>query len=721
MNEQMDEGNSAHYAEALRQMTRRYERLVQDLSILKQMDRVDDPRANFEDVCRRVVEVIAFGFAAENCSLMLMDDEDNRLKLRAACSPFEEKGVAFRPGDWFGRTFELGEGIVGQVAQDGQAIRVDDVSKDKRFVPQREGMTPVGSILCFPLHVNEELVGVLNLSHSQPGFFGEDEERSLSLVAERSARILAGHSMLQRLCESEAHHRLVTENAGDAIIVYDGSGRIVSVNPIVGAMTGTLPEDFVMGRREWTSFVHPEDSDKYLAHRKRVLDSLTADSIEYRLVDTKHHVHFLEQTTSPMVDPYGNITGMIEIIRDVTERIRQQEEKKRLEEQIRHTQKLESLGVLAGGIAHDFNNLLTSIVGYATLAMVDLPESTPALQSIRQIEVAGMHAADLCRQMLAYSGKGRFQVRALDLSCLVQQISDLLSISISKKAQLDFRLASKLPLIMADSTQINQVIMNLITNASDAIGSSGGTITIGTSVRNCSKEDFAAARFPQRELAEGPYVSLEIADTGDGMTQETLDRIFEPFFTTKFSGRGLGLAAVLGIVRGHQGFITVTSEVGTGSVFRVHFPVSKTVAVEAVPRPERKAEWKGTGTILVADDEPSILRLTSSILSRMGLRVFTARNGREALQLFQSHSDAISAILLDMTMPELDGAETLVELRRLNDDVPIVLMSGYDEHDARSHFGVEDLAGFLHKPFGVAQLTQIIQQALGQTQQTSRD
>lgn len=716
MNEQREESTSQHYAEALREATLRYQRLVQDLSILKQMDEIDDPRCNLEEICRRMVEVIAFGFAAENCSLMLMDDEDERLKLRAACSPFEERGVSFRPGDWFGRSFELGEGIVGKVAQDGVSIRVDDVSKDRRFVPQREGMTPVGSILCFPLYVNQELVGVLNLSHSQPHFFTEENERSLALIAERAARILASHAMLQRLCESEAHHRLVTENAGDAIIVYDGGSRVVSVNPVVGSITGEASEDFAIGRREWKDFVHPEDLDTYQRHRKKVLDSLVADRVEYRLVDSKHRIHFLEQTTSPMVDPYGNITGMVEIVRDVTERVAQQEEKRRLEEQIRHTQKLESLGVLAGGIAHDFNNLLTSIVGYATLAMADIPESSPALQSIVQIETAGMHAADLCRQMLAYSGKGRFQVRSINLSSLVQQISDLLSISISKKARLDFRLAQNLAPIMADSTQMNQVIMNLITNASDAIGSSGGTITIATCVRECTKDDFERARFPQRELQDGEFVCLEIADTGAGMSQETLGRVFEPFFTTKFSGRGLGLAAVLGIVRGHSGFITVDSKVGEGSVFRVFFPVCQTIPEEAASRPERKSEWKGTGTILVADDEPSILRLTESILSRMGLKVITARNGLEALQMFQNHSNAISAILLDMTMPELDGAETFTELRCLNADVPIVLMSGYDENDARSHFGLGDLTGFLHKPFGVAQLTQVMQDALGRSE-----
>lgn len=386
-------------------------------------------------------------------------------------------------------------------------------------------------------------------------------------------------------------------------------------------------------------------------------------------------------------------------------------ERRRLEAQLQHAQKLESLGVLAGGIAHDFNNLLTSILGYADLALQELPAASPARSLIDETVKGARQAAELTTQMLAYSGKGRFVVEAIDLSALVQDMTRLLQISISKKCLLRFNLMPELPAIDGDAAQIRQIVMNLVINASEAVGDRSGAIVLSTGVMHCDRA-YLSETYLDDDLPEGLYVHLEVADTGCGIAEDVRDRLFDPFFTTKFTGRGLGLSAVLGIVRGHRGAIKVYGEPDKGSTFKVLFPPSLAAATPPGPIAGEAIPWRGHGTILVVDDEESVRGLARRMLETMGFSVLTAADGRDAVSVFAREGEHIDLVLLDMTMPHLDGEETFRELRRLRADVRTVLCSGYNEQTATGRFAGKGLTAFLQKPYRYEELLAVVRAAM---------
>jgi two-component system cell cycle sensor histidine kinase/response regulator CckA len=377
---------------------------------------------------------------------------------------------------------------------------------------------------------------------------------------------------------------------------------------------------------------------------------------------------------------------------------------------VQQAQKLESLGVLAGGIAHDFNNLLTAILGHANLALMDLAPEAPARDSLREIEKASARSAELCRQMLAYAGKGRFVVEAINLSRLIEELAHLLNVSISKKVLLRCQLAEELPTIDADPAQMRQVVMNLVINAAEAIGDVEGVIALSTGVMQCDEVYLRGGGLIEPP-APGRYVYLEVTDTGCGMDAETQARIFDPFFTTKFAGRGLGLAAVLGIVRTHRGMLKVESERGRGTTFRILFPASAKTAAPAALGGTRPP-WRGTGTILLVDDEEPVRVVGTRMLQRCGFTVLTAADGREAVELFRAHRAEIACVLLDLTMPRMDGEETYRELRRLQPDVRVVLASGYSDQEISRRFRGAALAGFIEKPYRVGTLSAKLHEAL---------
>ncbi|HWN18270.1 MAG TPA: response regulator [Gemmatimonadales bacterium] len=376
------------------------------------------------------------------------------------------------------------------------------------------------------------------------------------------------------------------------------------------------------------------------------------------------------------------------------------------EAQSRHVQKLESIGVLAGGIAHDFNNLLHVVLGNADIALSNLSKGSPAREPIEEVVRATLRAADLTRQLLAYSGKGAFVVRHLDLSTEVREMATLLRTGISKQATLAWELSPTLPAVSADPTQVRQIVMNLITNASDALGETGGTITLRTGVARREDLDdqlFGVALEGESPLdsGEGPFVYLEVGDTGGGMAPDTLSRIFDPFFSTKFTGRGLGLAAVMGIVRSHHGLIRVRTAPGEGTAFRVLFPsVAGTARAPAKATAER-SDWQGSGTILVVDDEEGVREVAERILQEIGFQTIAAPDGRRALEIMEELGDGVTAVLLDLSMPRMGGAETFRRLRALRPELPILMMSGYTEQVVAPQFSASGpgTTGFLQKPF----------------------
>jgi len=346
---------------------------------------------------------------------------------------------------------------------------------------------------------------------------------------------------------------------------------------------GVSPEEFGGRNADFFSLVHPDDRERVRVTAQQAVDSGTRYSIEHRIVRPDGEVRWVHEAADVTTGRDGQ-PRMVGVCRDITERVRAEEERRALEQNLLQAQKLESLGILAGGIAHDFNNLLVGILGNASLALLDVPEEGSARQAVRRIETSALRAADLVKQMLAYSGKSALRLEPVDLSALVGEMGELLGTVISKKARLQYELAEGLPYVQGDPTQLRQVVMNLITNASDALGDDPGHITVRTSrleVRQPANHPLLAGV----DAKAGPYVELQVIDTGSGMDRETQGRIFDPFFTTKFTGRGLGLAATLGIVRGHQGAIGVRSQPGRGTTFTVYLPltlaVTQTVMVRA--------------------------------------------------------------------------------------------------------------------------------------------
>lgn len=460
------------------------------------------------------------------------------------------------------------------------------------------------------------------------------------------------------------------------------------------------------------NFVHPEDRLSVRAAMRAAIESGEKQVIRHRIVRRDGEVRHILGSAMVVRDSHGAPTRLVGTAIDITEQVAADEQRQRLEAQIQQAQKLESLGILAGGIAHDFNNLLVGILGNASLALLDVERTHNAHDSLVEIERAAQRAADLTRQLLAYAGKGRFIVEPVDASAVVHEMSALLRTAISRSASIQLDLATSLPAIEVDTTQFRQVVMNLITNASDALPEQGGLITLRTGVREISAE--ALEQYvPGTNALPGKFVFVEVNDTGSGMDANTVARVFDPFFSTKFTGRGLGLAATLGIMRSHAGAIRVYSEIDKGTSFCLLFP-----ATHARPRltPVRAdSVWSSDSQALVIDDDPSVRTVTAMLLARRGFAVTQAEDGASALALFRADPSRFSIILLDLTMPGMDGEATFRALREVRDDVRVLLMSGYNEQEVTRLFVGRGLAGFLQKPFRSEDLYEKVASVLGIT------
>ncbi len=395
---------------------------------------------------------------------------------------------------------------------------------------------------------------------------------------------------------------------------------------------------------------------------------------------------------------------------EMAERKQAEEQRLALERQLLHAQKLESLGLMAGGVAHDFNNILAVVLGHADLARLLVPDGSEAQASIDDIIAAGVRATGLCRQMLAYSGRGRFVDEPVDLSVEVRQMVDILRATTAKTAQLEMDLAEGLPAVLADASQIQQVVLNLVVNAAEAV-KGHGLVSIATGEAWCTAETLRSP-WSGESLEAGRYVWLEVADNGVGMDEETQQRIFDPFFSTKFTGRGLGLAAVLGIVRGHRGTVLLDSAPGRGTTFRVLFPATDRPVSAPAAVPEGLTAWSDGGKILVVDDDDLVRDVAGRILATMGFTPIPAGSGPEAVATWREQGDDIDCVLLDLTMPGMSGAEVFRAIRELSPQARIILTSGYDEQEATRDLVGQGLAAFHQKPYLAADLAATLRAVL---------
>jgi signal transduction histidine kinase/CheY-like chemotaxis protein len=463
--------------------------------------------------------------------------------------------------------------------------------------------------------------------------------------------------------------------------------------------------------RAWLRHVHPEDESRLrAAFQAFAVQPGAKFEATFRL---RHHdgtwrtMLARGALAGPSEDGSTRVVG-VQV--DVTDRRQAEDERHQLHARLLESQKLESLGLLAGSIAHDFNNLLSGVLSNAELAELDLPEEGPLNARIEQIKQAAVRMADLSREMLAYSGRGPFNVTYVDLNALVREMSNLLTTGISKRVHLCFKFAEAPVVVEAEATQIRQVLMNLITNASDAMHQKSGEITLTTGVIEAHAADFEGVPWAN-ELKEGSYAFFEVEDKGCGMTPETIRRMFEPFYTTKPHGRGLGLAAVQDIVRRHHGALRIRSVPGAGTTVRVLLPLPADMAGPPNP-PPMENNWRGTGTILVVDDDETARDTAATLLAHLGFQTLLAADGDDALRCFQRSQECIRAVLLDATIPGLEGREVVVRLHAQRPGLPVHLTSGYSEGEVMKDYVGVRLNGFVLKPLEVGRLSHVLRESL---------
>jgi PAS domain S-box-containing protein len=461
-----------------------------------------------------------------------------------------------------------------------------------------------------------------------------------------------------------------------------------------GLKSLALLPDSVVGQK-LTEYLQTSDPADPTIHAH--LQAVKGHSVSY---DVEFQGRFFHVFIVPLRGTHSELIGTIGLALDISENRRREQEQRELELRVQQAQKLESLEVLAGGIAHDFNNLLTGMLGYASLAILELPTESPVVGMLQEIEKAAQRAAELSRQMLAYSGKGRFVIESIHLDQLVIEMVSLLKTLVSTKAQL--QVDAEPAVIEGDATQIRQIVMNLITNAADAIVQ-GGRIAVRTGVRHFSKRSLKSDVM-QSDLEEGSHAYLEVEDNGSGISPEVRKKIFDPFFTTKFTGRGLGLASVRGIVRGHRGIIQVDQIYPQGTLFRVILPLKNGTSGSALASPTATTTASSKGCILVVEDDPSVLEFVKIALQQSGYQVLSCTDARRAIDTIANANSTISAILIDFTMPNLNGVQLSQHIRTVYPQLPILLMSGYAEEEISSQLGDLQLNGFIQKPFKPADL-----------------
>ena len=523
------------------------------------------------------------------------------------------------------------------------------------------------------------------------------------------------HSSLIPKPQGEQLYQRLFELMPGSMVLMDARGFIMDANPAFCRQIG-YPRETLQGMH-----VSRFSKDSTETIERNLARPMAGDVPEHQVTNIQQDgsLRYYDLKEAAITLPDGS-RGVLALANDVTSRLRAEAQKLEMERKLFQSEKLQSLGALAGGIAHEYNNFLATIVGNLDLAMMDSDAKSPIQSNLREAAAAALRATNLTQQMLAYSGQGRVAVKQIDLSALIEGMEELLKASISKKASVRLNLAAELPFIAGDDQQLQQALMNLVTNASDALGERPGLITLTTQCREYAKEHLAKSLIAL-DLAPGAYVELEVRDTGRGMDETVLQRLFDPFFTTKATSLGLGMSVVMGAVRSHKGAIYISSQPHYGTTISLLFPVAaaKPAPVAPAPRPPAKLPATPpqllTGTVLVVEDEAPIRLLMERIFKRQGLRVLTATDGQEAIVQFRQHADEITFVILDFMMPKLDGMKTLVELRRIQPKVKAVLTSGYNVDELNQHYAQEGFAAFIQKPFQVETLMKVARQLCPKT------
>jgi len=510
----------------------------------------------------------------------------------------------------------------------------------------------------------------------------------------------------KKALSAEAQLRTLFDGMEDALFVHDLDGKILECNTAASTRMGYTREELLQ--------MHTHDLDALefaSGFRKRLEEQLRNGRYGCE------GVHLTKDRRPMAVDIHTTViefrgqTAILAVNRDITERKIAAKERELLQARVAQAEKLESLGVMAGGIAHDFNNLLMGVLGNASLAMLDLPKSSPVYGCLEQIESAAKRAAALSQQMLAYSGRATYSKCAIDLCEIVRDAESSIAHALPSNIHVEYEIDPATPVLEGDRSQLRQVLLNLVVNAAESYGEKSGSVRVAVRHESFTRSTPRPPRLTDA-IPDGSYCVLEVADQGSGLDDQVADRMYDPFFTTKFTGRGLGLAAAVGIVRGHRGAMSVKSTIGAGTEFRVYLPVS-IVPAHGFRHDDRKQAQARAHGVLVVDDEEAVLSISERALRRAGYTVWVAHSGADAVELLRENIDAIGLAVLDMTMPRMSGEETCRALRSVRDDIRVLVSSGYSEAEAAQRFDGDAVDGFLQKPYLTNDLVAHVRKIIG--------
>ncbi len=608
-------------------------------------------------------------------------------------------------------SFPVGKGFSRVL--DGGVLNAFDVS----LIPEWMNIEADGvrSALHLPLQLTTSKGMLILTAATRAAFTQESIElarRIIPFSEQAAAKIeLIELAHAKEMEEQRKLMRLILDHAPVGIWMLNSNRRMMFINRTFCDAVG-IPESRFLEADHYSDILPEAVARQSMASDNACFEERTLIHSRETIPCVDGKEHLFDVIKVPVQSSVGDVSGIVSIAVDMTAQLEIEQEKEQMQQQLLHTQKLESLGILAGGIAHDFNNILAAIMGHAEMARYkSMRDPLAVKQHLQRIVESTDKAADLCKQMLAFSGRGKFIVKPLDISQLIESILNILEVSLNKGVILKLSLTENLPMIEADASQIQQIAMNLITNANEAIDTKSGVISIRTGVMQAGS-DYLSQCLCAEDVREGSFVFMEISDTGCGMTSATIKKIFDPFFTTKFTGRGLGMSAVLGIVRGHHGALKLYSEPGQGTTFRVLFPALDYSYANKAGSDRGLLNSNKDAVVLVVDDEESIREMASMMLTDLGIsEVLTASDGREALEIYRRERERIDLVLLDLTMPHMDGEETFRQLRLINPAVKVILSSGYSEQSVQDRFAGKGLCGFLQKPYIPDTLQRVVQEA----------
>ncbi len=662
--------------------------------------------ASLNELYPAIHDVIKKLMPADNFFIALYDQEADMIELPYFVDEVDKSYIG---------PYQAANGLTEKVIHSGRPLLIDR-QEHQRLINKGEVNlvgAPTAVWLGVPLKSALRTFGAMVVQHyTDIEAYKEQEKQVLSFVSAQVAAVIDRKRSEEALRISERRFRQLAENIEEVFFLISADyNTLYYINPAYETITGRSCESLYADPRSWVQALHLEDRQRII----KKLDNIDPDDLyheqdtEIRIIHTDGSIKWIWLRSQPIYED-STVIGRVGVAVDITER-----------KVLRQAQKQESLGVLAGGVAHDFNNLLVAMLGQTSLALQKMEPENPGLSHVKKAVKAAERAADLTRQMLAYSGQGHFYIQQVNLNTLIQDNLHLFEAGIPKNIRIETAFTTPLPTIEADPGQMQQVIMNLILNSAEAIGENQpGLIEILTQIQQYRPDDSLFWQYTGVPIEAGRYVRLDVRDNGVGMDEETLAKIFDPFFTTKFTGRGLGLAVVLGIIRGHKGGLRVTSVPDLGAQFTLLFPISKEPEPESAPQLNSAVEIYRAGTVLVIDDEEPVREAVCDILEIEAIEVLTAANGLEGIRSFEKNHDQIDLVLLDLSMPGIGGVETFHRLKAIDSSIPVLMSSGYNQSEVDVQFSGEQPTGFLQKPYSADVLVEVVMNQLNTNQKTTQ-